>query len=83
MLWGKSIFPHFHVYAPMPYVVRPPAPKQIPADIAYAIDVLDVCVENCTHATATVGPRPVLAKAVEAARADLEALILKHLRGEA
>ena len=53
---------------------------QLPADIAEAIEAFDAAVDNCSHATATVGPREAFATSVEQARAALDAVILKHLR---
>lgn len=77
MNWGRSIFPHFNVNAPMPFVVRPPAPETVPGDIVRATDELLLAVREHDRAPFLSARRD----AVEAARDALDAAILKHLRG--
>jgi len=93
MFKGKSIFPWFAVDRPMPTATQAPRAtvvaseyhgRQLPLDIANAV----------SHATFTafiVGLGTCDDLEIEeqarikfrAARADLDAVILKHLRGEA
>jgi hypothetical protein len=73
MIWGKSIFPHFHVNAPMPFAVREPAstPDAVPKTITAAINKLLRAHDIGNDAF------------WREARDELDAVILKHLRGEA
>jgi hypothetical protein len=83
MIWGKSIFPHFHVNAPMPFGVREPKPETVPADIATAIEALHHHAFMQGALSPGTAPGNEAERKAYAARAALSAVILKHLRGEA
>ena len=80
MFWGKDFKPRDYLTPPTPFTVGQMKPETVPVEVAAAIEALEVAAEQFGGQTFI---RDGDGDSVTQARAALDAVILKHLRGEA
>lgn len=85
MLWGKTINPRDYLTPSAPFTVGQPKPETVPAEVATAVEQFVQAARSEGYAMASgSSDRLHFAQSyTDRRRAALDAVILKHLRGEA